>query len=163
MLAVQRVVSKQLRVPSDAKSVDDVKKYVAGLIDSEYTAVARDQRLRNPDKIAAFIDIAEIARASALSYFEVRRAIEHHGGRTAKDVTLRFARLRLMVGDQEISKPGVVVGEGQSVGLSMNHESRVLRANEPIWIGESELEHIMFTIQHLIGPEVQRVINGKRA
>lgn len=158
MIAVQRMLSKQLSVPSGMGAQNDLLRFIQQEMEKEYSAVARDGRLTNPKKVSLFRGIADIAEASALSFFAVRRALEHHGGRSSEDLKLRFARLKLLAGDLELTRPGQAAPPGVGISLGMDHVSRLIPRGTEVTVGEDEIEHIVFTIQHLIGPEVRRVI-----
>jgi len=165
MIAFKRLRSKQLFIPTGVRTRDDVLQLIQRLLDEEYTAVARDTSLSNPKKLAEFPGIVQIANDSCLSYFSVRRCLEHHGGRAAEDLVISYGRLKLIAGDgsMEFTQPGQPGPPGVGINLSMDHTSRVLPAGNAVALKEDELEHIVFTIQMLIGPEIKRVLDATNA
>ncbi len=158
MIALQNAIAGP-PMPPDARSKDDLLRQVATRLDDEYRAVASDTSLTNPKKLDRFstIDVS-LAREPALSYFQLRRAIEHHGSRPLRSIVLRFARLKLLAGSDEITEMGRPLPENTGISLGMQVESREFIAGQPIKLRETELEHISFTIQHLIAPEIRRVL-----
>ncbi len=158
MIAFKRFTSKQVPLPSGITTPDAVLQLVQRLLDEEYAAVARDTSLSNPKKLGFFPGIDPIARDSSLSYFSVRRCLEHHGGRPAEDLIIWYGRLKLIAGDMEITQAGQAAPPGVGISLGMDHTSRVLAAGAMVGLKEDELEHIVFTVQNLIGPEVRRVL-----
>lgn len=158
MIAFKRLVSQQLTIPNGIATPDDVLQLVQRLFEDEYAAVARDTSLTNPKKLAFFPGIAAIARDSSLSYFAVRRCLEHHGGRPAEDLSLWYGRLKLLFGDVEITQAGQAGPPGVGISLGMDHTSRMIPAGAAVALTEDELEHIVFTVKSLIGPEIRRVL-----
>ncbi|MFC1611517.1 hypothetical protein ACFL6C_11205 [Myxococcota bacterium] len=128
MIAFKRFISKQVPLPSDITTPDGVSAVVKRLLEEEYAAVARDTTLSNPKKLAFFPGIASIACDSSLSYFAVRRCIEHHGGRPAEDLTLWYGRLKCLAGDIEITQAGQAAPPGMGISLGMEHASRSIPA-----------------------------------
>jgi len=128
-------------------------------MEKEYREVASDTRLTNPKKLAAFRDIDKFANEAALAYFSVRRALEHRDGRADSDINFRYGRLKLLAGDTEIVRSGQAAAPGVGLSIGMDHASRIIPAMSEVSIGEDELEHVMFTIQALIAPEIHRVLN----
>lgn len=163
MIAFKRLASQQLTTPNDVATADDVLQFVQRRLDDEYTAVARDTNLTNPKKVAFFPGIADIARDASLSYFAVRRCLEHHGGRPAEELTLRYGRLKLLSGDMEFTQAGQSGLPGVGISLGMDHSTRVIPPGAAVALTEEELEHIVFTIKCLIGPEVRRVLQEATA
>jgi hypothetical protein len=163
MVAVQNCMAQPPLVPAAVTTTARVQALVLQRIEDEYRSVARDRTLTNPRKLERFPAIDANVKNAALSYFDLRRTIEHHGSRPIRDVTVRFARLKLLAGDVEITQPGHVVAENTAVNLGMNYESRLLPIGDAVVLEEHELEHIMFTIQHLIAPEVLRSMSGAPA
>ena len=157
MIAFQRCRSRQMTIPSGVTTQGDLLQFIRQQLEEEYSAVARDRRLSNPKKLDSFPGIAGIARDSALSYFAVRRTIEHHGDHPEENIALWYGRLKLVAGSVELTTPGQAAPPGAGISLGMDHVSRMIPAKTPVSLTEAELEHIVFTIQHLIGPEVRRV------
>jgi hypothetical protein len=158
MIAVKRFTSKQVPIPSGTTTTDGVLRLVQRLLDEEYAAVARDTSLSNPKKLADFPGIAAIARDSSLSYFAVRRCLEHHSGLPAEDITLWYGRMKLLAGDMEITEAGQAAPPGVGISLALEHVLRVLPVGAAVVLNEDELERVVFTVQTLIGPEIRRVL-----
>ncbi len=158
MIAIKRFTSKAVALPSGITTPDGVLQLVQRLLDDEYATVARDTTLSNPKKLALFPGIAPIARDSSLAYFAVRRCLEHHGGRSGEELTLWYGRLKLLAGDVEITQAGQAAPTGVGISLGMDHASRVIASGADVVLTEDELEHIVFTVQSLIGPEIRRVL-----
>jgi hypothetical protein len=163
MIAFRRCTSKQVTLPGGVSTKEAVLGYVKNLLDQKYAAVARDTRLTNPKKLAQFPGIAPIAHDSCLSYFAIRRCLEHHGGRSAEDLTLWYGRLKLLAGDMEITREGQAGPPDAAISLGMDHTSRLIPAGAGVVLTETELEHVVFTVQCLIGPEIRRVTIGSTA
>ncbi len=149
MIAFRRFTSrKDVPWPTEVRTQEELLAWVERQLEDEYKAVARNQGLKNPDKIRSFPGIMEVALDSALSYFSIRRCVEHHGGRPQEELTLRYPRLRLLFAGVE-AKPGMPGPVGVGLDLGMGYESRALPPGEPVALTEEELEHAVFTIQNL--------------
>ena len=158
MIAFKRLTSKQVPIPSGITTLDGARQVVQQLLDDEYATVAKDTSLSNPKKLGFFPGIAPIARDSTLSYFAVRRCLEHHGGNSAKGLTLWYGRLKLLAGNVEITQRGQAGPPGVGISLGMDHKSRLIPPGVAVALTEDELEHIVFTVKNLVGPEIQRVL-----
>jgi hypothetical protein len=162
-IAFRRILGTQLGVPNGVDTVDGIRGLIQARLEHEYGDVAKDRRLSSPKKLALFPGIDKFANEAALSYFSVRRAIEHYGGRSHDDIALRFGRLKFLAGDTEITRSGQAAAPGVGISVGMDHASREIPAMSEVSIREDELEHIAFTIQHLIAPEVVRAAREQGA
>jgi len=92
LLAIRRLVATPLVVPAHVKSHTELDAHVGNLIEEEYQKVARDQSLSNPAKVAQFERLDTFEKEATLSYFTLRRCLEHHGGVPKEDLTITYYR-----------------------------------------------------------------------
>ncbi len=161
MISVERLCALQLVVPPGVRTRADLLDVVQSESEKAYQEVAGDVKLSNPRKLNHFVGLADFIRLSALSCFEVRRVLEHHGGRPLKDVALRYSRLKLMAGEVELTQPGRPAPVNTAISLGIAHDTRELQKGRPVELREDEIEHVVFTLQMLVGPEVRRVLNSR--
>jgi hypothetical protein len=159
MIAGRRLLGTKVTLPPNT-TLNEAQAFVQARIEEEYQQVAKDTRLTNPKKIAEFAGINNFARDAAHSYFDIRRVIEHRGGVTEKPITLRYMRPKMMAGQIEITASGQPAAPGTGLSIGIDHVSRTLDAGLEVVIMEEEIEHVMFTIQALIAPEIERVWRG---
>lgn len=157
MIALQSFVSKSVQLPS-VTNIDELKAIVTERLEEEYRMVSTDTKLSNPVKLAKFSGIDSFAQECALSYFAIRRAIEHHGGHNLNELTMKYMRLKLLAGEMEITYTGQHAPPNTGISLRADHVSRSIAARSDVILTEEELEHIVFTINNLIAPEIQRVV-----
>jgi hypothetical protein len=157
MIAVKKLLGELLPVP-DLGSVEELRAHTARAIDEAYLRVARDTTLTNPKKVEQFPGLPTLARAPALSYFEVRRVLEHRGGIADKDVEFRTARMVLHAGDIEITQLPFAAPENTGISLSTREAVRVIPKGARIELTETELENVYFTIVMVIAPAVLQVV-----
>jgi len=160
MIAFRRLLGTQMKVPPTVNTPQAVSEFVHSRLEEAYREVATDTSLSNPKKLTTFAGINDLSRRAALSYFSVRRAIEHHGHSPQTNIDLVFGRMRLLAGDAEIVETGQVLPEGTGISVGLHHSMRELASGIEIAVREDELEHVAFTIQLLIGPEIARVASG---
>lgn len=77
LIASQRVSKDGISINRNL-SIDDLQNYVNEYMEERIAKVAKDTSLTNPKKIARFPAANAIIRDTALEYFELRRALEHH-------------------------------------------------------------------------------------
>ena len=155
MIACRRIVGTTVKLPPNT-TADEACALVDARIEQEYQTVAQDTRPTNPKKIAEFAGIDSFPRDAVHTYFDVRRAIEHRGGVTEKEIAMRYGRLKIWPAKSRLTASGQAAPPNAGISIGMDHVSRAIGAGSEAVISEDEIEHIMFKIQALVAPEIER-------
>jgi hypothetical protein len=160
IVAVKRCIAQPITIPSAVSNIEDLQTFLANELEKTYTNVARDTRLTNPVKLRSLGIASDFINNVALSYFSLRRCLEHHNGIPDQDIHVLYSRLTFLAGDEEITKLPFVAKEGASVTLKLDDSERVFVAGEEIQLTEQDIEQIFFTIQSVIGPQVRLAVDA---
>lgn len=160
MIAVQRLIQKKIVAPRAIHGMKEVQDFVGGQLKESYLCVARDASLTNPKKISEFSAIADLARKAALSYFAVRRCLEHRSGASSEELVLYTLKPLICVGGKEITTLPHAVDKGNAISVRMEEDTRTFVPGSIIRLTEADVEGVYFTIQHVIAPEVRRCLGA---
>jgi hypothetical protein len=152
LLAMRKIAATTLTIPAHVKSHADLDAYVGGLLEVAYQDVARNTGLSNPAKVGQFARLDAFEREATLSYFSVRRSLEHHAGIPQDDITVTYYRPYLQAGTAEITRLGEPLPPNTGIALTAEVPRHRFAKGVKIALSEGEIEHIGFTIQHVIGP-----------
>lgn len=89
-----------------------------------------------------------------LSYFALRRCIEHHNAIPHEKIRLLFRKLTLLVEDEEIRELPHNVEAGGRVGIRIDDDHKDFKKGKPVELTEVELEQIVFSIKATIAQEL---------
>ena len=156
MIALQRVTKKQLKLGNSWATAEELLEYVKEVMESEYLMVAQDTQLRNPDKIAMFHNLPDFPKRAALSYFSVRKCLEHHSGQTAKSIVMHYTKPVVTADGEEIQAFPIEVQKGTEIGIRMSREYREWKKGEIVELNEAIVDHVYFTIRHVIAPQIKQ-------
>jgi hypothetical protein len=149
---MRRLVATPLSMPPHVKSHAALDAYVGELVESEYQKVARDMTLSNPGKVAQFDLLGSFEKEATLSYFRLRRCLEHHGGIPREDLAITYYRPYLVAGEAEITRLGELLPANTGIALTAEVPRQVFHGAQEIKLNEADIEHIGFTLLHVIGP-----------
>jgi hypothetical protein len=152
LLAMRKLVGTRLAMPTHLSSHAALDAYAWELIEAEYHKVARDVSLSNPGKVARFDRLDSFEKEATLSYFTLRRCLEHHGGVPNADLTITYYRPYLVAGKSEITRLGESLPENTGIALTAEVPKHVFPSAKEIKLNEADIEYIGFTLVHVIGP-----------
>jgi len=158
MIAVKRCIRKKIKLTKALRSSEDQRAFIETLLEQSYERVAHNSNLTNPTKVAEFPMLADLPRKAALSYFSIRRCLEHHAGVASKALSLYTIKLTILADDQEITTLPYHAAEGTQISYRMDEASKVFVRGSRITLTEADAEGVFFTIQHVIAPEVRRAL-----
>jgi hypothetical protein len=158
MIAVQKCIAEPPPVPSGTSGREGVIRVVSEYLEGVHRTVARDTGLTNPRKIDRFPGLVDGARQAALSYFGLRRCLEHHGGVPDRELRIQYHKLSIVAGGHEITKLPYVAAENTAISLRTEAETKVFPAGTDVALTEADIEKIVFTLQSIIAPEVRRCL-----
>jgi hypothetical protein len=161
ILTVKRLRRRQLPKPREVSSVEDLKQFMADLIENEYQNVAQDRSLSNPKKVDALDHLGQYERELLKSYFQLRRCLEHHGQVTTDDLTVHFLRLVLKAGEQEIDQLPFLAPANTGIQLSCERGILSFSAGEKVALHELDVEKLYYTLHLWIGPQIAEVAGSE--
>lgn len=158
IVAVKRSVGQSVQIPSNVSNLADLQTFLAHQLEETYTNVARDTKLSNPTKLGSLGIASDFVNNAALSYFSLRRCLEHHNGIPDKDIKLLYSKLTFFAGQEEITKVPFVAKEGANVTMKLDDSERVFHAGDKVQLTEYDIEQIFFTIQSVVGPQIRETV-----
>ena len=158
VVAVKRSIGQSVQIPSTVSNLADLQTFLAHQLEETYTNVARDTKLSNPAKLRSLGIATDFVNNAALSYFSLRRCLEHHNGIPDKDIKLLYSKLTFFAGQEEITKVPFVAKEGANVTMKLDDSERVLHAGDKVQLTEYDIEQIFFTIQFVVGPQIRETV-----
>jgi len=159
MISIRRLKGTRVTFPSNVQSNEDLQSFVLSQFESHYRSVASDRSLTNPRKVDALSELGPFEKQASLSYFELRRCLEHHGAVPSSDITIYFIRPVVLAGDVEITQLPYVAPENIAINLRIDRPSILFAAGQKVLLKEADVENISMTLQMLIGPEVRRIVS----
>lgn len=158
MIAVKRCIRQRIRIPRALHSTAELNAFIDGLLNQHYERVSRNRSLTNPRKIAEFPTLADLPRRAALSYFSIRRTLEHYAGEAREDLHLISINLTVLADDRAIVVLPQVLAEGTQLSLQINDVAKMFIRGSRITLTEEDVEGVFLTIQHIIMPEVRHAL-----
>lgn len=158
MIALKRIRGEQLEVPRALKSREELEDLIESRLDERYQVVARDQSLTNPNKLAQFPALPDLAKHAARSYFALRRCLEHHGGIPAKEMRLHTVKVVFLADDKEVQAFPFSVAAGTMLAVRADEVTHVFPGGTPVRLSEEQLEQVFLTLQHWVGPSVMKAV-----
>jgi hypothetical protein len=160
MVAMRRCVGQSIQIPPTVTSLPELQAFLEGQLEDAYSIVARDTKLTNPAKLQSLAVPTDFVEKAVLSYFAVRRCLEHHNGIPDKDISLWYFKSTIFCGEEEITAVPFVAKEAATVSIKFDAVERVLSAGKKIQLTEFDIEQIFFTIQSVVGPEIRKTVGG---
>jgi hypothetical protein len=109
--------------------------------------------LTNPRKIQELANLGTYEREALLSYFQLRRCLEHHSGIASDDITVHYSRFVISAAGEEIRNLPYVAPENTSIDAHFERETVFPRGTK-VALTEADVENICLTLQLLIAPNV---------
>jgi len=158
IVAVQRLLGQTIQIPGTITSLDELQTFLDNQLEETYTNVARDTRLTNPAKLNSLGIASDFVKNAALSYFSLRRALEHHNGISDKDIHLLYSKLTILAGKKEITQLPYFAEEGAQISMKLDDSGRTFPMGDRVQLTEHDIEQIFFTIQSVIGPQIRQTV-----
>ena len=163
MVAIQRCTKEPITLQVGIQSGDGLLRFMREHLESAYQKVARDTQLSNPKKLEEFHGLADFPKKAALSYFTLRRCLEHHGAVPLEDFSLHVMTHTILAGDQEITHMPFQAEAGTQIKLRTEPHSIVLARGQRVALSEADIEKVFFTIQFFVAPEIRRALGSQPA
>jgi hypothetical protein len=154
IIACRRAVGAQLRLPAEGRTTEDFREFFEKFLEQKYQEVAKDTNLTNPKKVAALVNLGSYERDTVLSYFQLRRCLEHHGAVAAADITVHFSRLVISAAGEEIKSLPYRAPENTSIEARFERGVLAIPKGTKAALNETDIENICVTLQLLIAPNV---------
>lgn len=119
LIATARLRKEGIRVKRDLSTYEEIQQYLNAYLASKISEVAKDRALTNPKKLDYFPSLSDFSRRAALSYFALRRSIEHHQGMPQGDIEIQVYLQKLFIDDVEATQLPAVAHSGQLVQLKL--------------------------------------------
>jgi len=160
LIAFQRLMRQgTIHIQRDLVSAEELLEYAKQTLEDLYGIVARDRALTNPKKVAELALTGDDEQI-ALSYFTLRRCIEHHGSMPDSDITLYFKLIVIFAGDKEITALPYVAKAGQAISMKIDVSSKTFPAGTRITLTEDDIDHIAMTIRFMAS-EIVRCVSAR--
>jgi hypothetical protein len=157
LLASQQLMKEGVKITRNLEGEEQIKAYLDQYMKEKIGQVARDQKLSNPKKIAAFTGLPPFLLGAALEYFRLRRALEHHQDIPDQDLNVPITRIGLFADDQEIEQVPHILHGGQRLDARIMTELRIFKAGEKIVLTPEDVYGIIVMLRLNIVPEIFRV------
>ena len=156
LIASQRIAKQGIVVTRNIAGQADLDAYLNEYMKEQIAKVAWDTSLSNPKKIDAITGIELTARAIALEYFQLRRVLEHHQDTPATDLNIPIRRVALFVDNIEITRLPHPISGGQLVEMRIITDNRKFPAGVKLVISPQDAHDLVFTMRHVLAPEIFR-------
>lgn len=110
-----------------------------------------------PKKLDYFPSLSDFSRRAALSYFALRRCLEHHQGTPQEDIEIHVYRQKLFIDDVETTDLPAVCHGGQVVQMRLVTDRKMFLAGTKVNLVPEDAHAIVFTIRVALAPEVFKV------
>ena len=154
IIAVKRVKGTQMSVPEGISTVEELQKYFEGYLEQKYQEVSRDTRLTNPKKVDELVSLGLYERGALLSYFQLRRCLEHHGAIASDDLAVPYSRFVISAAGEEIKSLPYHAPENTAIDGFFKRETLRFPKGSKVALTEADVESICLTLQLFIGPNV---------
>jgi len=153
LIASANVHREGIPVDRNLSGGEEITKYINEYMTHRTNAVARDRGLTNPKKLSYF-DIPETSRQTALGYFALRRALEHHHQIASEEINLRFLKQKFFIDNAEITRLPAYISGGQTLQLRLVPEVKSYPMGLAIALSPEDVYAIVSTIRVSLAPEI---------
>ena len=163
MIAASEASFNTIEIPvdrplkSEAEILDYVSQKLSELLEEAISKVIVDVSLTNPKKLAKFASLSSFSKQACLSYFALRRCVEHHNSVPLNNIRLLFRRLIVYVAGKELVQLPHIVEAGGQVSVQLKDHYKDFEKGKPVELSEDELEQIVLSIKAVIAPEIASV------
>lgn len=148
-------------VPPNLSTAQEIVDLTNKRLEDAYREVSSDSRLTNPKKLERFIGLPIFPKAAMLSYFQIRRHLEHHSGIPNQNCSLHLMTPTVFAGDHEItSLPYITPSGGSAIKICIEQTEKNFHGGAAIALTEEDIESIYFTVNNCIIPEIERTLTG---
>jgi hypothetical protein len=107
LIAFQDLANEKIVVDHEITELDDFYAYLNAKVNRGIGTVASDTSLSNPKKLARFPGLSEVSKRAVLSYFALRRCIEHHQSVPQEEIHVSVWAHKLFIDDVERLRRGL--------------------------------------------------------
>jgi hypothetical protein len=157
LIATALLRKEGIRIERDLSAYEEIQRYLNAYLTRKISQVASDRALTNPKKLDYFPSLSEFSRRAALSYFTLRRSLEHHQGMPQEDIEIHVYRQKLFIDDVEATELPAVCHGGQVVQLRLVTDRKMLPMGTRVILSPEDAHAIVFTIRVAMAPEVFKV------
>lgn len=154
MIAARRTIGTWMRVPEGISTVGEFQKFFKDYLEQKYQEVSRNTKLTNPKKVQELANLDYYGRDVLLSYFQLRRCLEHHGAVPSEDVTVHYLRFVISAAGNEIKSLPYRAPEDTSIEAHFQRETLRFPKDSKVALTEADIENICLTLQLFIAPNV---------
>jgi hypothetical protein len=131
LIAFQDLANEKVVVDHDITKLDDLYGYLNSKVNRRIGIVASDTSLSNPKKLARFPGLSDVSKRAVLSYFALRRCIEHHQSVPEDDIHVSVWAHKVFIDDVEVLQLPARCTEGQRVEYRIIGEERIFPKPSP--------------------------------
>ena len=157
LIAFQDLANERVVVDHDITKLDDLYAYLNSKVARRIGIVASDTKLTNPRKLARFPGLSDVSKRAVLSYFALRRCIEHHQSVPQEQIHISVWSFKLFVDDIEILELPAHCTEGQTVSYRVFGEERRLPKGSKVTLDPNDVHSIVVALRGSIAPEIFRL------
>ena len=154
LIAFQDLANEKLVVDHDIANLDDLYGYLNAKVNRRIAIVASDTSLSNPQKLARFPGLSEVSKRAVLSYFALRRCIEHHQSVPQNDIHVSVWAHKLFIDDVEVLQLPAHCTEGQTVEYRVFGEARIFSKGSKVTLDPQDVHSIIVALRGSIAPEI---------
>jgi hypothetical protein len=154
LIALQDLANEKVVVDHDITKLDDFYAYLNAKVNRRIAIVASDTSLSNPKKLARFPGLSEISKCAVLSYFALRRCIEHHQSVPQDDIHVSVWAHKLFIDDLEVLQLPARCTEGQRVEYRIIGEERIFLKGSKVTLDSQDVHSIIVALRGSIAPEI---------
>lgn len=156
MLAFRAVRWRSVRLTADLP-VEDLPRFIEQLIENEYQTVAQDRSRGGPKKLEQ-LGLSDELLAVGRQLFEVRRCLEHHSARPARDLVVQYPVMGITIDGKLVESLPTRIQKGQTLGASTRFESLQLPQGRTIVLGEDLLEGVFVWLNSFLAPATLKAV-----
>lgn len=154
LIAFQDLANEKVVVDHDITKLDELTAYLNSKVNRRIGIVASDTSLSNPKKLARFPSLSEVAKRALLSYFALRRCIEHHQSVPQDDIHVSVWAHKLFIDNVEVPQLPARCTEGQRVEYRIIGEERIFLKGSKIALDSQDVHSIIVALRGSIAPEI---------
>jgi len=158
MIALKRTIGYQVALTKNLSSKEELREFIDSILESAYVKVAKDSTISNPKKLAEFPALPGQLKTIALSYFALRRCLEHHSSTPTQELRVPFPKMSLFADDEEIRGFPYECKAGTAIKMSLNYPETVFPASRKILLDEPQAEAAYFAVALLLAPAVKAAL-----
>lgn len=146
LIASQTMMQEGILVDRNLATLEEIHEYLTAYVAKKVAAVAADNRLNNPKKLARFDGLSDFSKRAALGYFALRRCVEHHQSVAQEDIQLCALRQKLFIDDVEVTRLPARVSGGQHVSVRLEPEEKAFPADRRVVLSPEDVYGVVLTL-----------------